>query len=443
MSKTEQLPQMPNVDRIAKWRNERLEKAEAEKQERLNLRELQRQSEEDQKKQAKLQVAKALLPSALELKVQRSALAQNKQRAKNKARALFLLCVILPVAIGAVYHAFVATPLYSASAIVAISKPTSETEAPSANLFNTAPQNANLNEVFMADAFIRSGAMRDRLEDEIGLISRWSSEQIDPIKRLRSVAVLGITPETFIQNYLESQVDIQTGLLTINIHDPQADTAKAGLDLILSEIDHHLNLINKAQFDAQAALAQTNMQQAEEDLAAAQKALSEIQIATREVDPELSVANVYNAIRQLEAEAMALEAEVQRSEITGRGGTFRTEQTRQLANEMRTETEALRSALVNETNGSVPLSRALLEHQSALLDVEIAEAALANASHQVILTERIATQNKSFLQIVVPPSVSSEPTNRNALPSLTLIAVMSLAVFTFVRLLQTGREEQF
>jgi len=75
--------------------------------------------------------------------------------------------------------------------------------------------------------------------------------------------------------------------------------------------------------------------------------------------------------------------------------------------------------------------------------VEIAEAALANASHQVILTERIATQNKSFLQIVVPPSVSSEPTNRNALPSLTLIAVMSLAVFTFVRLLQTGREEQF
>ena len=183
MSDTSSADKLPKVDRLTQWRNERLEKAEAEKQERLRVRALERQTEQERQKTARLQAAKALLPTAAELAKQESILLKQAERKMSWAFLQFLVCVLLPLAAGIYYHTNIATPLYEAKTVVLVSKVSGTGENQQTGLLNSLAAPPNLSEAFKADAYIQSQAMIDQLEAEKGLLTRWSSDAIDPLQR--------------------------------------------------------------------------------------------------------------------------------------------------------------------------------------------------------------------------------------------------------------------
>jgi len=439
MSDHPNVDKLADVDRLSQWRNERLEKAEADKQERLRVKALQRQTEQEKQKTTRMQSAKALLPTEAELAQQETLLLKQAERKMGWAFVQFLICVLLPLAAGIYYHTSVATPLYEAKAVVLVSKVSGTNENQQTGLLNSLATPSNLSEAFKADAFIQSQAMIDQLETDQGLLSRWSSEAIDPIQRLRSIDEIGLTRQMQTQRFLDSRVDVQTGLLTLEIRETDPARSIEIASLVLTLTAERLNELNERQFSTQIARADDAVEKAKTELVAAQNALAESQSASGEVDPQLSVNGAYEAIRMLEAQALELENEFNKAQIAGRGESYLAGRTKELAERTRAEIAERRSTLVIGDNGNQSLSTALMNHERASLQVSIAEKALENAFDNLAAATRAAGENQSLLQVIVPPSVDQTPTHPKGLSSLLLIAVVSLSVFAFLRLLQSGR----
>ena len=439
MSDQTNVDKLADVDRLSQWRNERLEKAEAEKQERLRIKALERQTEQEKQKTARLQAAKALLPTEAELDQQEAQLVKLAERKMGWAFLQFLVCVLMPLAAGIYYHTAIATPLYEAKAVVLVSKVSGTNENQQTGLLNSLATPSNLSEAFKADAFIQSQAMIDQLETDRGLLTRWSSEAIDPIQRLWSVDQIGLTSLMQTQRFLDSRVDVQTGLLTLEIRETDPERSVEIADLVLNLTAERLNVLNERQFGTQIARAQAAVDQAKVELISAQNALAASQSESGEVDPQLSVNGVYEAIRMLEAQALELENEFNRAQIAGRAESYAAQRTQELAERTRAEIAERRNDLVVGTEGNQSLSTALLNHDRASLQVTIAERALENAFDNLAAATRAAGENQSLLQVIVPPSADLTPTHPKGLSSLLMIAVISLSIFAFLRLLQSGR----
>jgi len=428
----------PDVDRLTAWRNERLEKADAEKQERLRVKALERASDQEKQKITRLQAAKALLPTEAELARQEGILLKQNERKMGRAFLQVLFCVLLPLAAGVYYHTSVATQLYEAKAIVLVSKVSGTDDNQQTGLLNSLAAPSNLSEAFMADAYIRSQAMTDRLESEQGLLTRWGSDAIDPFQRIWSIDQIGLTKTMQTKRFLDSRVDVQTGLLTLEVRETEPERSIEIAELVLRLTGERLNELNEQQFGRQVARVQDSVDKAKIELVAAQQALANSQIESGEVDPQLSVEGVYEAIRLLEAQALQLENEFNKAEIAGRAESYLASRTKELAERTRAEIEGRRSILVSGVDGDPSLSTALINHERATLQVEIAESALENAFDNLAAASRSAAQNQSLLQIVVPPSADQTPTHPNGPTSLLLIAIIGLSAFTFMRLMHPG-----
>lgn len=439
MSSLKNVEKMPEADRLTKWRNERLEKADADKRERIRIKELQKQSDAEQAKLRRMQSAKALLPTEAELAQQEQAILQQGERKLARSGLQFFACVILPFLAGLYYFVALATPMFEARAIAVVTKGPTATEPQQVGLLNSLAPPPNLQEAFMANAFIQSQTMMDLLDAENSTIARWSSDEVDPIRRLRSIEALGVTKQMQLSRFIESHVDVQTGLLTIDVRDKDRTVATETAELILAKVEAQLSGLNDSQFAVQLSRAEEAVEEAKANLILAQDELSDRQIESGEADPRLRVEGVYSEIRQLEAEARALDGEVQRAQISGRGESFLANQTKELAEITRAEIEAKRKELVEGSEGVPALSSVLLDYERAILRVAIAEDALENAFDSLAAVTQAAARNHSLLQIVVPPSSSAVPVNNNGLPSLLLIVVLSLSAFAFLRLLSIGR----
>ncbi len=439
MSDASQLETINENDRIAKWRAERLEIAETEKKERLRAKEASRIAAEEATRLNRMQTARALLPTENEIAKQKVAVDVQRQSTSKTVWAQFLTLFVVPLAACALYLTAVATPLFEAKSVVAITKPQSAQEQGSAGLLSGLATPGGLQEAFMADAYIQSQSIMDQLEADDSLISRWSSEEIDPLRRMRDISILNMSKQMQLRRFIDSRVDIQTGLLTIHVRDPDPSMAIDVANRILLLAQAQLNALNTSVFDQQVSLAQSAVDAAKADLIDAQALLLNSQIDSGEVDPRLSVAGVYDTIRQLEAEALALQSEVQKAQIAGRGESFLAQQTQELQNRTREAIELQRQKLVSDQAGSPSLNSVLMDFDRASLQVRIAEDALATAFAGLVQATNAAAQNQSLFQVVVPPRAGSTPASPNTLPVLGLLALLFGALFAFVRIVQVGR----
>ena len=439
MSETSNVELIQDVDRLTKWRNERLEKAEAEKQERIKANAIKRQTENQKAARIRLQAARALLPDEAELELQEQVLRNQQNLKSSRIVVQFAVCVLLPIFLAAYYLFNVATPLYEAKAVVVVTNGNLGDDTRNSALMSSLSTPVNLQDAFVANAFIQSSDMAEQLETDASVLTRWSGDDVDPIQRLRTIASLGITADMQVDRFLDSHVDIQTGLLTIQVKDMDRVTSEQIADRVIALTTSRLSELSDEKVRSHVAEAEKALKAARTDLESAQETLAKIRSEGGEVDPRLRVSAAYESLRQLEAEAMVLESEVERAQISGRGDSLLVSQTRELAERTRAEIEVRRANLIAGSNGAPSLNSILMDYDHAQLQVRIAENALASAFDNLAVVRRAAAQNRSLVQVVVPAKSGDVPVNANGLSKLLLIFVICLTFFAFSRLWQGGR----
>jgi capsular polysaccharide transport system permease protein len=422
------------TERIEAWRAERARVAEGSKAHRLKEKEDTKIAEQTALVQKQSSKVKELLAKS-EWQDQ-----GQTQREKSTKNLQFLLLVVLPIVLTGFYLFAVATPLYEAKSVVAITRSVDAGEGRNSGLLGGFQGPSNLPDMFRAHAFIGSRAMMDALEAQSGLVTRLSSREIDPIRRLRTIPVLAVTKQAQFDRFVSSAVDIQSGLLSLYVRAPDKQSALDISNDLLTNSAEQVNSLGRSVFAERQALADYTLTIAQEQMTAAQQALLRLQIKHQESDPRNRIEQIYGTIRSLESEAQSLDNQVRRAEISGIGQSDQTLQTAALRDGLRQQVAIERQRLVADSvDGGISLNNLLMKYELAQLDVDLAKETVTSAITAKAQTGQAATLNRSLFQIVVPPRVSEAPLHPNNPMLLLFVTVLSLALFFLVRVIYPGR----
>jgi len=350
-----------------------------------------------------------------------------------------MVCLV-PVVATFVYLVTVATPLYEARSVIAVTSPAIANEATQSGILGSLNSPGNLQEVFMAHEFIQSKAIMDRLEASDSLVSDLSSSAVDPLQRLRNINVLSYGKHDQFGRFVESSVDIQTGLITLFVRTPDPSRSVKVSETILAMVADQVNTLNADVIAQKHALANQSLSAAQQQLTDAQTALTKLQLESGVADPAERIASVYTIINHLEEEAITLGNDIQRADVAGLRDTFQTQRTVALQERIQMQIAEQRALLVQEHPGrSAPLNTLMLQHQLAALQVSIAEEALTVSVAAQADTTQAATLARSLFQVVVPPTSTDIATSPNKPKIIVSVLIGTLALFAFWSVTFAGR----
>ncbi len=429
--------------RIAAWRAERARIAAADKAARLAKRYGKQAANAEQAATQRETSAKTLLRSVPTPEhitaVQMTAAASKRPphdpkpklgRFRPRALSPFVAMVVAPVIATAIYLFALATPLYEAQSVIAITRSSDASSGGSAGLLGSMERPSNLSEVFRADEYIKSQALMDSLEAELGLVSVFSGDAIDPLRRLRTIPVLSLSKHMQFDRFVESSIDVQSGLLTLYVRAPGQEQAISISKAVLRNAEIQVSQLGEQLFDNRQSLAAKMRETAEQQVAEAQEALVALQLKYEEVDPRFRVESIYTRIKDLEDEALRLASEIQVAEVSGVRNKTRTETLVELESRIRDQIADARTQLVapNGVTGT-PLNNLLIEYELASLNVELAREAVKSAIEAQAAAVQEAALNRSLFQVVVPPRTAQTAVYPKIPGILALVFVICLALY--------------
>ena len=440
-------PNISEEERIKAWRAERARIAEADKAARLRQKETEKVHSIETAKEVRKTEALTLISStqAAPLIEKINPVTENPNgstprkvpRRKLGSWSLFVAMVVAPMIAVTYYLVAIATPLYEAQSVIAITKSSDAGSGSQSGLLGIMQKPSNLLEVFRAHSFINSQAMMDSLEAELGLVTEFSGKAIDPLRRLRTISVLSLSKNMQLDRFVDSAIDIQSGLLTLYVRAPSKAQAVSISDSVLRNTDLQISALGQQLFDNRQSHAREMRATAEKQAADAQAALVALQFKHQEVDPKNRVESIYERINELEDEAERLNHEMQKAQIEGFGVTTLTKKTAALEAHIRGQIKQERAKLVAPGGTNViSLNNLLMEHELANLDVELAREAVKTAIEAQAEAGRVAALNRSQFQVVVPPRTAQTaiyPKIPLMLALVLVICLTSFAVTTMIR----------
>ena len=352
----------------------------------------------------------------------------------------FVRMVIAPTVAAAIYLFGFATPLYEAQSVIAITKSSDAGSNGSTGLLGGMERPSNLTEVFRADEYIKSQALMDSLEIELGLVSEFSSSAIDPIRRLRTIPILSQSKLMQFDRFVESSIDVQSGLLKLHVRAPDKEQAIAISQAVLRNAEIQVSQLGEQLFDNRETLAARMRENAERQVAEAQAALVALQLKYQEVDPRFRIEGIYARIKDLENQAQELQNEIQMAEVSGVRNKARTDSLIEMESNLRAQIAEERSQLVATSGSSgIPLNNILIEYELASLNVEMAREAVKTAIEAQAATVQEAALNRSLFQVVVPPRTAETAVYPKIPGVLALVFVICLAVFAVFSAVRENR----
>ncbi len=428
-------------ERIRLWREERAAAAEKEKQERIRIAKEKRAQELSAQDDEKKMAAAELLPNAESLKAIQTKIRRRNRRAKAWFVLQIILFVILPTGLVVGYLSERAVPLYEAKSVISITKPATDNNAGLGGLLGAVSGGgSDMNETFMAQAYIKSKALMDKLEERMGLVTFLSSDALDPYTRLREVPFLSRTKESGFTNFVFSSIDIQTGLLTLYVRAPDPEMAIEVSEAVLELTVAQINELSENLFKYRTALARQTVFEAEAALTQAQTTLTQLQIDSGEANPTARVEGIYATITKLEGDLADIEGQIQRASVAGQSDDLLTQRLFTLKGNIQGLIDSQRMRLISPpSGGGLSLNQLLLDYELAALQLGFAEETLSTARLALAKASDDAALAQSQLLVVVPPKTSNYATLPNVPKTGFVSFLVFLSALSLYRLMPSAR----
>ena len=426
--------QKKEAERIEKWRAERaavaaaakaerIEKAETEKEQRVLKAAEERKNQLSLEEKERTEKAAALLPDASELADIRQNLRHEQRQRRVFSFIQMLIFVIAPTIVTAWYVTFVAVPLYEARSVVTIATPGRPQDAGLPGMLGSMMPQSNMNEAFMAKEFINSLAMMQLMEKGEGLLSYYSSPEMDPLQRLRDLPLLQIESSSYYRRYIRTSVNIQTGLLTLYVNARTPKDAKRFSLAILKHAETKIRALSRALFQEQILENEGAVKRARGALEDARGDLIRLQISSGYANPRESVAEVYTAISTLEGELLNLQGQIDNTVMLGQEDSRQMEQLVERKSTLENRVEQQRLRLISSDKGK-SLNEILADFEFSIVQQEIAEQTWAAALVSLDSARNAAALGLSQFQVVVPPNTSLVAAHPNRIKT-TLLAFLA------------------
>lgn len=337
--------------------------------------------------------------------------------------AQFLVWVILPSLLLAIYLTLIATEQYESEARFVIRSLDLQSSAQTGLVQALVADEGGVeSDTAILQAFIESADLVALLDEQLGLRERWSSPEIDTISRLSPAATFDGLHAFFLDH-----VDVTAhagGILTVRVRSFEAEEARDILDHILKEAEQFINQISRKLADEQIAYLREQISGLESNLAAIRTEQREFENEQGSLNLSSDMEMIYGNIGALEREKANQEAELDRlrSFLSPSAASIRTLQAEIAA--LNSQIRAERQRLVGSDES---INAILARSQTLQLEEEFARNAYA-AAFQTLETARLEAVQKFKTLVRIQGARTPEETGypRTGYLLLTTVLVLSL-----------------
>jgi capsule polysaccharide export protein KpsE/RkpR len=290
----------------------------------------------------------------------------------------------------------------------------------------------------MAHEYIRSRALMNQLEADLGLISLYSGSAVDPVNRLQDLPEIGLSQHRQFRRFVNSSINIQTGMLTLYVRALSPQAAMEVSEQATLRVAERVNALSSELSEARITRADAAVAAARAALLDAQANVTQLQISSGEADPQTRIQGVYRTIAQLENEVEDLRAKITEMRIANHEDSPQTQRLIEFLGVQTQRIEDLRNTLVSggATSDDTALNALLLDYEQAILQVRIAQEALTVALSSQFQVREKAALGRSQFQVVVPPTPAERPTHPNVLNAVLICFFTTLSALSLIRLLR-------
>ena len=337
------------------------------------------------------------------LSVSGDAEAQALARKAFYKRLPFLLIVVLPTLLAAIYFLVLAAPRYMSEAKFVVRSPGSTATSEIASLVQgTGVMRAN-DDAYIAKDYMLSRDAMQQLVDHDGLMAIFSKAGLDILWRYPRFFGGG-DRESLEKQYLRFvtvDYDASSGIGTLTTQGFDAPDAQRFAAALLGHTEAFLNSLNaRAQADAiKSALA--DVEQAQTRAYAALDALTSFRNKQATVDPTLSSKGIIEGISSLSIETSTINARLTELMTTA-------PQSPEIAT-LRSRIAALQAQVTRQRQllggDSASMAPQIAQYQRLLLDQTFAEKAFTSSLGSLEAARLDATRQRVFLEQVTAPSL--------------------------------------
>ncbi|BDN95796.1 Vi polysaccharide export inner-membrane protein VexD [Citrobacter braakii] len=309
---------MENSERIKKWKEERAKVAEESRASRLQQKENERALRQTEKTaDAKSHHRPDAGWSATDAdSVRRASLVikeRRVQQAKQSLRRLFLY-IALPLLVIMLMSWLLTSRFYSADATFIV-----QTDASQDNFSGTAFFGAGneMSEGFQVREFILSKEMMERMEKELGFLSYFAQDDIALFSRYHAPLGINDDPYRYYLSKVSVAVDIQQGMLRLNVKARSAKQAEFFAQRILAFAEQHVNTVSARMQQERILWLENDVKSAQENLGAARLELLKIQHIQKDIEPQETVNAIYQLIAGFETQLAEAKAEYAQLMVNG------------------------------------------------------------------------------------------------------------------------------
>lgn len=355
-----------------------------------------------------------------------------------KKRRWFLLCVVAPTILAALYYGLIASDIYISESRFVIKSPDQKRSQMStlANLIQTTGLSGGQEQTNEVLAYVRSRDALKALEQDPGVRNRFASSHADLLSRF---------PQPFHDNSFEdlykyygkmvdARLDSETGMAIITV---KAFTARDAYAIDRRLLDLSEALVNRLNLRAQSrgiAEAQKQVELATERAKKARVALAQYRNAQALIDPGKQAVGVLEIANSLVAQRAALQAQLdQMQRLTPDNPSIPALQSR--INAISVQIASQDSRVVGTKGG---IASKMGGYEDLLVEQDFATQSLNVANAALVQARAEAQRQQFYLERVVDPNMPDMPLLPRRILSVIVVAAAATCLYFIAWMLIVG-----
>ncbi len=345
---------------------------------------------------------------AREIRAIQRDIARRRRRAVFMLAARLALFVFLPTFLVGVYYYNYATPLYATRSEFLVQKASSGGGGSLGSLFS-GTSFANSQDSITVQSYLQSRDAMLRLDKDVGFISHFSQDFVDPLLRLESDSSKEEAYRLY-KKMVKIGFDPTEGLVKMEViaADPQTSAlfSRALIAYAEEQVDNLTQRLRKDQMKG----SRESYEEAERKMLAAQEKVLTLQEKLGIIDPVSETATLMGQIATFETQLQEKSLQLQQLLDNDRPNQARVDGVRGDIKRLEALVAQLRSQLTDSGTETSSLARVSAELKMAQTELEMRTTMMQQALQQLETARIEANRQVRYLSLGVRPTPPDEPT---------------------------------
>ncbi|MDQ7070589.1 MAG: capsule biosynthesis protein [Rhodobacterales bacterium] len=371
-------------------------------------------------------------------KIQRDIKARRRRKMMQLLTRLSVF-VFLPTIMTGWYFFAMATPMYAVKSEFLILQADNVGGGGLGNLL-TGSAFATGQDSTATQSYLQSKDAMIRLDQDVGFISHFSQDWIDPIQRLDTDASNEDAYKLY-KNFVKIGYDPTEGVIRMEVAAADPQVATVFSKRLIAYAESRIDELSLASREDSMATAQVSLERAKKERRAAQIALVRLQEGTF-IDPEGVIAAMRTQINNIEVQLQEKELLLEALQDNARPNQAKVDGAKGDVRRLKSLLGRLRAKMTDATTGEASLAESAIKIQMAQADLATADLFLQSALTNEKQTALEANRQVRYLTTSVRPVPSQDPTYPRAFENTILAFLIFSGIYLMISLTASILREQ-